>query len=327
MKKKNDNDQIDLNRAIIAGAANISLRVMTLSNQGLINYTPDQLLPDDNPDLCILISTGVISTLACDLLIKNPQYTDRRRQLETQVQAILAQGSDTQTTVEQINQAIAIECEKVIAENQELIEKETEKRVREALDFIKDKYKTRFEWMMTSLILDSVLSVSPISISPSIVRSIHALEDWIVQDDLKLPKKESGGTKPEYDLTKLPDYYRELLEIWQSAKRDAQKAQNDPLLKSNWRKRTQASYACDLPDDLIEWLNENEQERQVILGARTDLTYLPKKLLDGYVLCKPSEIAIEHSARLCGAPPYYYSISGLFEIKRKKQALWFKSTL
>ena len=181
--------------------------------------------------------------------------------------------------------------------------------------------------MISSLVLDSVLSVSPIALSPGLVRNIHALEDWIVQEDLKLPKQESRSTKPDYDLTKLPDYYRDLQKTWQSAKKDAQKAQNDLLLKGNWRKRIKVSYLDDLPDDLIEWLNENEQERQSVFEARTDLIYLSKKLKDGYVISKPSQFALEHSARLCGAPPYYYSITRLFEILREKQALWFKPTL
>jgi hypothetical protein len=326
MKKKN-NDQIDLNQTLIAGAAEIAMRVMELSNQGLISYTPNQVLPDDNPDLCILVASAIMRMLACDLLIQDDRYKNRRKQLEAQVRAIMAQGDDGQKTVEQINQAIGTEASNVTDENQELIRKEIEKLLPKALEFIKDKYKIRFEWMISSLVLDSVLSVSPIALSPGLVRNIHALEDWIVQEDLKLPKQESRSTKPDYDLTKLPDYYRDLQKTWQSAKKDAQKAQNDPLLKGNWRKRIKVSYLDDLPDDLIEWLNENEQERQSVFEARTDLIYLSKKLKDGYVISKPSQFALEHSARLCGAPPYYYSITRLFEILREKQALWFKPTL
>jgi hypothetical protein len=214
----------------------------------------------------------------------------------------------------------------VTDENRELIRGELEKLLPKALEFIKDKYKIRFEWMISSLVLDSVFSVSPIALSPGLVRNIHALEDWIAQEDLKLPKQESRSAKPDYDLTKLPDYYRVLQKTWQSAKKEAQKAQNDPLLKGNWRKRIQVSYSDELPDDLVEWLNKNEQERQAIFEARTDLKYLPKKLKDGYVLSKPSHLALEHSARLCGAPPYYYSIAHLFEVLEEKQALWFKPT-
>ena len=269
MKKKN-NDQIDLNQTLIAGAAEIAMRVMELSNQGLISYTPNQVLPDDNPDLCILVASAIMRMLACDLLIQDDRYKNRRKQLEAQVRAIMAQGDDGQKTVEQINQAIGTEASNVTDENQELIRKEIEKLLPKALEFIKDKYKIRFEWMISSLVLDSVLSVSPIALSPGLVRNIHALEDWIVQEDLKLPKQESRSTKPDYDLTKLPDYYRDLQKTWQSAKKDAQKAQNDPLLKGNWRKRIKVSYLDDLPDDLIEWLNENEQERQSVFEARTD---------------------------------------------------------
>lgn len=325
MKEKNNNDQIDLKRIMMAGAADISMRVMDLSNQGLISYTPDQLLPDDNPNLCILIAAGIVRALACDLIIQDGRYNNRHEQLKAQVQKILEQDNEDQVIIGQINEAVAIECEKVVAENQELLERELAKRLPQALDFIKEKYKIRFEWMISSLVIDSIISVSPIAVGPSLVRNIHALEDWITQEDLKLPKKESSAMKPDYDLTQLPDYYRELREVWEAAKRDAQKAQTAPLLKENWRKRIQASYSCDLPDDLIEWLNEDEEERRSILEARTDLKFLPKKLKEGYSVRKPSEIALEHSARLCGVPPYYYSIARLFEILRAKQALWFKS--
>lgn len=326
MKKKSNNNQVDLYRMMIAGAGDISRRIMALSNQGLISYTPDQLLPDDNPDLSFLISMAIVSLLACEILTQDIRYKAKKEQVEAQVHAIQSQDGDSQEIVEQIHQAIRIECSNVASENQELIMREAEKRITKAVEFLEDKYKTRFEWMMTSLVMDSIISVTPLVESPSIVKSLHALEGWIVQEDLKLPKKESRGRKPNYDFTKLPDYYRVLREIWESAKEEAQKAQNDPLLKGNWRKRTQASYSYDLPDDLIEWLNEDEQERQNIFKLRTDLKFLSKKLKDGYVISKPSEFALEHSARLCGVPPYYYSTARLFEI-RKKQALWFKTPL
>ena len=326
MKKKKSNDQLDLNRVLVVGASEITMRVMDLSNQGLITYTPNQVLPDDNPELCLLVASAIVRMLACDLLIQDDRYKNRRKQLEAQVHAIMAKGDDGQKTVEQINQVIGTEASNVVDENQELIRGEVEKLLPKALDFIKDKYKIRFELMISGLILDSVFSVSPIAPSPGLVRNVHALEDWIVQEDLKLPKKESRGVKPDYDLTKLPDYYHDLQRTWQSAKKDAQKAQNNPLLKSNWRKRIQVSYSDDLPNDLVEWLNENEQERQAIFKTRTDLKYLPKKLKDGYVISKPSHLALEHSARLCGAPPYYYSIARLFEILKEKQTLWFKPT-
>src|SRR5947199_1818884 len=118
---------------------------------------------------------------------QDSQYENRRRQLEAQVSKIMAQGDDGQKTVEQINQAIGTETSNVIDENQELIRREVEKLLPQALDFIKDKYKIRFEWMISSLVLDSVLSVSPIALSPGLVRNIHELEDGIVQKDLELP--------------------------------------------------------------------------------------------------------------------------------------------
>ena len=310
---------------MITGAAEISMRIMALSNQGLLSYTPDQLLPDDNPDLSFLVATAVVKTLACDLLEQDARYKNQRQQLEATVRAIMAQSSDSQITIDQINQAITNACETVVAENQEIIKREAEKRIPKALEFIKDKYKIRFECMMSSLVVDSISSVSPIAVGHDLVNAFHALQSWVVQEDLKLPKKEGVGVKPDYNLAELPDHYHNLREIWTSAKRDAQKAQKNHLLRANWRKRIQASYSYDLPDDLIEWLNENEQEKRAILEARIDLKFLPQKLKKGLELCKPSEIALEHSARLCGVPPYYYSLTWLFEVLREKQALWFKS--
>lgn len=327
MKKKSNNDQVDLYRMMIVGAEDISRRIMALSNQGLISYTPDQFLPDDNPDLCFLICTAILSLLACEILTQYPRYKDKREQLKAQVRAILARDGDNEKNVKQAFQAIQNECSNVMAENEALIMREAMKRIPKAVEFLEDKYKTRFEWMISSLVMDSIISVTPLVESPNIVRSLHALEDWIVQDDLKLPKRESAGIKPNYDLSQLPSYYPSLRAIWVSAKRDAHKAQNDPLLQENWRKRTQASYSCNLPDDLIEWLNQNEQERQAILEARLDLIYLPRKLKDGYVISKPSDFPLEHSARLCGAPPYYYSKSLLFDRLREKPTLWFNSKL
>jgi len=327
VKEKNNDDQIDLKRVLILGAAEISAHVMQLSNQGLLSYTPTQLLPDDNPDLCFLVSGGVVRLLAVDLLLRDSRYKNRNEQLKAQVRAILESGSDEQRVGEQINQAIATASLGVAEENVELIQRETNKRLVEALEFIKDKYKTRFEWMISSLVIDAVISVSPIPFSPHIVRNLQAFGNWITKEDLNLPEKESGGATPDYDLTNLPDHYPNLLNIWRSAKRDAIKAQKEPLLKENWRKRIQKSYEYDLPDDLIEWLNVNEQERQAKLMARSDLKHLTKKLKDGYVLSMPSDLAIEHAARLCGTPPYYYSKSHLQGILREKKALWFKSAL
>lgn len=325
MKQKTNDDQIDLKRVIMVHAAELSARIMQLSNQGLLTYTPTQLLPVDNPDLCNLVWEGIIRILTVDLLLRDSRYKNRNEQLKSQVYTILAEGGDEQKVRELLNQVIETESAAVGVENLDLIKREAERRLAEALEFIKDKYKIRFEWMISVLVLDAIISVSPIPFSPHMVRILHAFGDWIAKEDLNLPEKESGGTKPDYDLINLPDHYPNLLKVWHSAKQDAKKAQKDPLLKENWRKRIQGSYEYDLPDDLIEWLNVNIQERQAKLMARSDLEHLTNKLKAGYMLIAPSDIAVEHSARLCGIPPYYYSISHLQRMLREKKGLWFKS--
>ena len=325
MKQKTNDDQTDLKRVIMVHAAELSARIMQLSNQGLLTYTPTQLLPVDNPDLCNLVWEGILRILTVDLLLRDSRYKNRNEQLKSQAYMILVEGGDEQKVRERLNQIIETASAGVGVENLDLIKREAERRLAEALEFIKDKYKIRFEWMISSLVIDAIISASPIPFSPHMVRNLHAFGDWIAKDDLNLQEKESGGMTPHYDLTNLPDHYPNLLKIWQAAKQDAKKAQKELLLKENWRKRIQGSYKYDLPDDLIEWLNTNEQERQAKLTGRSDLKYLPKRLKDGYVLTMPSDFAVEHSARLCGAPPYYYSKSHLQGILREKKALWFKS--
>lgn len=118
-----------------------------------------------------------------------------------------------------------------------------------------------------------------------------------------------SGSESDYDLTELRDHYQSLLPKWRLAKKDAKRDQRYPVHKQNWRDRL-STY--DLPDDLIEWLNQSEIERANILSSRTDLPHLQEKLANGYALTMPSEIALEHAARLCGTPAYYYSISHLF---------------
>lgn len=146
--------------------------------------------------------------------------------------------------------------------------------------------------------------------------SIGAVVDSSVsQCRLKIEDR-LGVKREEFDLVNIDQHYEYLKDIWKSAKREAIKAQADRLKSEKWRQRVNA-YEVDLPDDLIEWLNKSDAEKREILAARTDLPHLKARLRDGYNLSKPSAIALEHAARLCGAPPYYYSIARLWELYRK----------
>jgi hypothetical protein len=124
------------------------------------------------------------------------------------------------------------------------------------------------------------------------------------------------GSEADYDLTDLSSNYQPLLDKWQLAKDDAKRDQKHSVHKQNWRERLDT---YQLPDDLIEWLNLSESEKADILSQRTDLPHLQEKLAKGYALVKPSEIALEHAARLCGADPYYYSVSHLFRLLKNKK--------
>jgi hypothetical protein len=143
------------------------------------------------------------------------------------------------------------------------------------------------------------------------------LYDFLSHDKLTFTRPRSrGGSNANYNLNGLLDFYKKLLPFWQQAKRDAHQAQHNPIKKSIWRELIRG---YGLPDDLIEWLNKSEDEKTMKILGYSEFTYLQEKLKSGYALTKPSELALEHSARLCGVPPYYYSVSYLFEHLPSKQ--------
>lgn len=135
------------------------------------------------------------------------------------------------------------------------------------------------------------------------------------------------GRKADYLLVQLDTHYKRLQPIWRLAKADSRKAQIDPALSKRWRQRIKSSFEAELPDDLIEWLNSSVEEQQERLLSFKKLTNLQKKLEAGYALTKPSDIAMEHAARLCGAPPYNYAVSTLWDIWRKQKATTKKKML
>lgn len=117
--------------------------------------------------------------------------------------------------------------------------------------------------------------------------------------------KESLSFLWETSLEELREHYNKVLPIWQDAKLLYKQNNNRPV----WRDIIRAAYPEEeLDDDLISRLS----------GKLNDLTEdvqakLSKKGGDS----KPSDIALEHAARLCGAESYQYSVRYLYHKLRK----------
>lgn len=103
----------------------------------------------------------------------------------------------------------------------------------------------------------------------------------------------------------LQEYYREVLPLWQDAKSLYKQNRNRPT----WRDIIKAAHP-DLKDedDLISRLSGRLQDLPEEIQAK-----LSEKGGDS----KPSSIALEHAARLCGANPYEYSVRYLYYNLRK----------
>jgi hypothetical protein len=87
-----------------------------------------------------------------------------------------------------------------------------------------------------------------------------------IKERLHLPKR--GGSKPQFDSSKLSEHYEQVYTRWKDAKLVFRQNRQRP-----WRRMVQAAHP-DLPEELIERLPH--------FG--------------------PSHLAIEHAARLCGLP-------------------------
>jgi hypothetical protein len=116
------------------------------------------------------------------------------------------------------------------------------------------------------------------------------------KDRIKPPAR--GGSTPDYDLSKLRINYDNLLPSWQEAKRIFRQNRNNP----RWREMVIAA-APDLSEqrDLIERLDEYPKLPSNILAK------IDKQGSES----RPSHITLEHAARLCGCPPYHYSLRHL----------------
>lgn len=113
-------------------------------------------------------------------------------------------------------------------------------------------------------------------------------------------KKRVGLTrrprKARYDLSELLNHYTTVLPLWQDAK-DIYKDNRN----RNWQKIINTVHPY-LPDDLIARLSGNPADISDEIKA---------KLAEKGGSSEPSDIAVEHAARLCGAPDYGYALSTL----------------
>jgi hypothetical protein len=121
----------------------------------------------------------------------------------------------------------------------------------------------------------------------------------------RLNARSQGGSKAEYDWSQLSEYYREQLPRWQDAKDNIFTPNSR---NSRWRKWVKSEYS-DFDDDLIEWLSDNPElpERILSEGLTKGMT------------SSPSDIAIMHSARLCGAAGYPRTTRRLHQIRSRQE--------
>lgn len=127
-----------------------------------------------------------------------------------------------------------------------------------------------------------------------------------------------------YDLADLSDHYKALRPKWRLAMKDAKAYQNHPRQRSRWRERIVDDYEFD--NDLVEWLSLDHEERERNLESHPYSGYLRdrRKSSKGaddqqYELLEPRDLALEQAARLCGTPPYFYSVSHLKGIQSSQK--------
>jgi len=114
-----------------------------------------------------------------------------------------------------------------------------------------------------------------------------------------------GGSKSEFRLTNLWFFYRALYPAWKDAA-DLYRKTND---RKDWPKLVKA--ACPgLPNDLILRLDDPANLPEEI----------QEKLAEKGGDPTPSSIALEHSARFCGVPDYYYTERYLQECRSEQEA-------
>lgn len=119
--------------------------------------------------------------------------------------------------------------------------------------------------------------------------SEQAARNARVDSRRRLGLRMRGGSEPDYDLSNLTNHYNELRSIW----RDAKSLYRRNSESRNWREMIRVEYT-DLPLDLIN--------RLVLQGES-----------------RPSDLALEHAARLCGVPKNHYTTRWLRQQLRENR--------
>lgn len=109
----------------------------------------------------------------------------------------------------------------------------------------------------------------------------------------------------EANFVKIGMHYKKVLSVWQ----DAKLIYKQNCKRANWRDLVRAAHPnVEFDDDLLSRLS----------GKLNDLPEeVQAKLSEKGGDSKPSSIALEHAARLCGSEPYQYSLRHLYNIKNE----------
>jgi len=220
---------------------------------------------------------------------KPPLYR-RRRELKK-----IAQGLD-QKAIEEFLQQVASE-------------EKTEEAPREFVDYINflvtyiaNNLTNGLNQTLTSLIHEGMLAFQIMdqdTQQPFQTDSDDTIA-YLLNEYKQAIKKRLGLTrrqrKARYDLSELLNHYSTVLPLWQ----DAKEIYKDNR-KRNWQQIVKTVHPY-LPVDLVARLS----------GNPSDLSdEVKENLAEKGGTSEPSDIAIEHAARLCGAPDYSYALSTL----------------
>lgn len=113
--------------------------------------------------------------------------------------------------------------------------------------------------------------------------------------------------KKKVNFNDLGEHYKKLLPVWKDAKTIYKQNSN----RVTWQDIVRAAHPeVKFDDDLISRLS----------GKLNDLPEeIQAKLSEKGGDSKPSSIALEHAARMCGARPYQYSLRHLYNIKNENE--------
>lgn len=110
----------------------------------------------------------------------------------------------------------------------------------------------------------------------------------------------------------LPMHKSFLDEVWAKAKEIYRDVRSHKTWRDTIKQEIKAEYELELPDDLVtrlagNWADLSEKAQEKLSTQRDRIS-------------QPSDIAIEHAARLCGADHYQFTISYLYQkIREQKQ--------